>query len=151
MIHSTQRDQDRSFCCQVNSNIMLNNFLYEMRLFKSLRPLRSLRLLRSLRQLRFVMAWKITQQAAFDFLRPKRLLRSLRPVILSCLLRSWRPLGLSIPLKSLKLISQNHLILMLLNKNISEWNDGISSEILPSFRTEAVEDRDVIFNQIQGS
>jgi hypothetical protein len=40
---------------------------------------------------------------------------------------------------------------MFLNKNISEWNDGISSEILPSFRTEAVEDRDVIFNQIQGS
>ena len=40
----------------------------------------------------------ITQKAAFDFLRPKRLLRSVRPVILSCLLRSWRPLRLSIPL-----------------------------------------------------
>jgi hypothetical protein len=33
----------------------------------------------------------------------------------------------------------------------SEQNDGISSEILPSVRTEAVEDRDVIFNQIKGS
>ena len=39
---------------------------------------------------------EITQKAAFDFLRPKRLLRSLRPVMLSCLLRSWRPLRLSI-------------------------------------------------------
>ena len=36
-------------------------------------------------------------------------------------------------------------------QNISEQNDGISSEILPSFRSEAVEDRDVIFNQIQVS
>ena len=40
---------------------------------------------------------------------------------------------------------------MFWKKNISEQNDGISSEILPSFRTEAVEDRDVNFNQIQGS
>ena len=31
---------------------------------------------------------EITQQAAFDFLRPKRLLRSLRPLMLSCILRS---------------------------------------------------------------
>ena len=38
---------------------------------------------------------------------------------------------------------------MFWKKNISEENDGISSEILPSFWTEAVEDRDVIFNQIQ--
>jgi hypothetical protein len=30
-----------------------------------------------------------------------------------------------------------------LKKNISEQNDGISSEILPSFRTEAVEDSTV--------
>ena len=37
-------------------------------------------------------------QAGFDFLRPKRLLRSLRPVILSCLLRSLRPLRFSEPL-----------------------------------------------------
>ena len=36
-------------------------------------------------------------------------------------------------------------------KHISEKNDGIWSKILPSFRTEAVEDRDVIFNQIQVS
>ena len=40
---------------------------------------------------------------------------------------------------------------MFWKKNISEQNDGISSEILPSFRTEAVEDRDVILNQIQVS
>ena len=38
-----------------------------------------------------------------------------------------------------------------LKKNISEQNDGISSKIPLSFRTEAVEDRDVIFNQIQVS
>ena len=38
-----------------------------------------------------------------------------------------------------------------LKKNISEQNDGISSEILPSFRTEALEDTDIIFNQTQGS
>ena len=40
---------------------------------------------------------------------------------------------------------------MFWKKYISEQNDGISSEILASFRTEAVEDKDVIFNQIQGS
>ena len=35
-------------------------------------------------------------------------------------------------------------------KNIYEQNDGISSEILPSFRTEAVDNRDVTFmSQIQ--
>ena len=45
----------------------------------------------------------------------------------------------------------NHPILMFWKKNISEQNDEISSEILPSFRTEALEDRDVIFNQIQAS
>ena len=47
----------------------------------------------------------IKVQAAFDFLRPKRLLRSLRPVMSSCLLRSLRPLRFSKPLKSLKSIS----------------------------------------------
>ena len=40
---------------------------------------------------------------------------------------------------------------MFWKKNISEQNDGISSEILPSFMAEAVEDRDVIYNQIQVS
>ena len=40
---------------------------------------------------------------------------------------------------------------MFWKKNISEQNDGISSEILLSFRTEAVEDKDIIFNKIQGS
>ena len=40
---------------------------------------------------------------------------------------------------------------MFWKKNISEHNDGISSEILPSFRSEAVKDRDVILNQIQVS
>ena len=40
---------------------------------------------------------------------------------------------------------------MFWKKKNSEQNDGISSEILPSFRSEAVEDRDIIFNQIQGS
>ena len=50
-----------------------------------------------------------------------------------------------------KLMAKMILFLCFEKKNISEQNDGISSEILPSFRTEAVEDRDVIFNQIQGS
>ena len=40
---------------------------------------------------------------------------------------------------------------MFWKKNISEQNDGISSEILLSFRIEAVEDRDVTLNQIQVS
>ena len=40
---------------------------------------------------------------------------------------------------------------MFWKKNISEQNDGISSEILRSFMTEAVEDRDVILDQIQVS
>ena len=45
MIYSTLRDQDWSFCCQVNGNIILSKCFDEMRL---LRPLRSLRLLRFL-------------------------------------------------------------------------------------------------------
>ena len=36
-----------------------------------------------------------------------------------------------------------------MKKNISEQNDGISSEIIPSFRTEAVEDRDVLFREMK--
>ena len=40
---------------------------------------------------------------------------------------------------------------MFWKKYISEKIDEISSEILPSFKTEAVEDRNVIFNQIQVS
>ena len=40
---------------------------------------------------------------------------------------------------------------MFWKENISERNDGISTEILPSYKTEAVEDRDVIFNQKQVS
>ena len=38
-----------------------------------------------------------------------------------------------------------------LKRQIFEQNYGISIEILLSFRTEAVEDRDVTFNQIEGS
>ena len=38
-----------------------------------------------------------------------------------------------------------------LKKKFFEWNDVVSGEIQPSLRTEAVEDRDVTFNQIQGS
>ena len=37
MIHSTLRDQDRSFCCQVNSNIMLSKCFDDKRLLRSLR------------------------------------------------------------------------------------------------------------------
>ena len=73
--------------------------------------------------------------------------------MLSCLLRSLRPLRSSKPLKSLKSLCQwleSPYFDVLKEKN-SEQNDGISSEILPSFRSEAVEDRDVIFNQIQVS
>ena len=55
MIHSTMRDQGRSFCCQVNGNIMLSKCFDKM---KPLRPLRSLRLSRSLRLLRFLIAGK---------------------------------------------------------------------------------------------
>ena len=44
-------------------------------------------------------------QAVFDFFRPKMLLRSLRPVMLSCLMRSLRPLRFSEPLTHLKSIS----------------------------------------------
>ena len=36
-------------------------------------------------------------------------------------------------------------------KKYIENNNGISSEVLPSFRTETVEERDVTFIQIQGS
>ena len=56
MIYSTLRDQNSSFCCQVNGNIMLSKFFYEMRLLRSLRPLRSLRMLRPLKLLKFLMA-----------------------------------------------------------------------------------------------
>ena len=68
MIHSTLRDQDRSFCCQVNSNIMLSKCFDDMRLLRPLRLLRSLRLYRSLRLLRFLMAGKSSSnQSASSF------------------------------------------------------------------------------------
>ncbi len=91
--------------------------------------------------------------AVFDFLRPKRLLRSLGLVMLSCLLRLLRSLRFSKPLKPFKSITKwlESPYFDVLKKNISEQNDGISIEILLSFRSEAVEDRDVIFNQIQVS
>ena len=48
MIHSTLRDQDWSFYCQINGNIMLSKCFDDMRLLRPLRPMRSLRLLRFL-------------------------------------------------------------------------------------------------------
>jgi hypothetical protein len=64
-----------------------------------------------------------------------------------------RPLRFSEALRTLKSMSQwlELPYLKCFEKNIFEWNDRISSENLQSFRTEAVEDRDVTFNQIQGS
>ena len=82
----------------------------------------------------------------FYFLRPKRLLRSLRPMMLSCLLRSLRPLKFSEPLRFLKSI-----IYWLESPYFDVLKENNFSEILPSLRTEAVEDRDVTFNQIKGS
>ena len=67
MIHSTLRDQDWSFCCQVNGNIKLSKFFDEMRLFRSLRLLRSLRPLRSLRLLRFKMVGKSLNMKSASF------------------------------------------------------------------------------------
>ena len=90
--------------------------------------------------------------AVFDFLRPKRLLRSLRPVRLSCLLRFLRPLMFSEPLRRLNLINgYYHHIMMFLKKNVFKKNDVISSEIPPFLRIEAVEDRVATLDQIQGS
>ena len=73
--------------------------------------------------------------------------------MVSCLLRLLRTLGFSDPLRRLKSVSLwlKSPYFDVLKKQIFEQNDGISSKILPSFRTEAVEDRDVTFNQIQGS
>ena len=56
MIHSTLKDQDRPFCCQVDGYIMLSKCFDEMRLLRpkrSWRPVISSCLLRSLRPLRF--------------------------------------------------------------------------------------------------
>ena len=65
MIHSTLRDQNRSFCCQGNDNITLSKFFDDMRL---LRPLRSLGSLRLWRSLRFLMAVKSSSnQSASKF------------------------------------------------------------------------------------
>ena len=79
-----------------------------MRLERSLRPLRLLRLLRSNEAAEVSNARKITQYVKcmlnFYFSRPKRLLRSLRPVVFLCLLRSLRPLKFSEPPKFLKSI-----------------------------------------------
>ena len=50
-----------------------------------------------------------------------------------------------------KLMARITLFWCFEKKNISDQNDGISSEILLSFRIEAVEDRDVTLNQIQVS
>ena len=38
---------------------------------------------------------------------------------------------------------------VVLKKMIFEWNDEISSEILPSFRTEVVEDRGVTLTKVK--
>ena len=50
-----------------------------------------------------------------------------------------------------KLMAKISLSCCLEEKNTFEQNDEISSEILPPFRTEVLEDRDVTFNQIQRS
>jgi hypothetical protein len=73
--------------------------------------------------------------------------------MVSCLLRLLRTLRFSEPLGPLKSISLwlKSPYFDVLRNQIFEQNDEISSKILPSFRTEAVGDRDITFNQIQGS
>ena len=72
MIHSTLRDQDWTFCCQVIGNIIFSKFFDEMRLLRPLRPLRSLRLLRSLRPLRFLMPGKSLNMPIATFILSKK-------------------------------------------------------------------------------
>jgi hypothetical protein len=70
-----------------------------------MRPLRLLRLLRSLRLLKLLMPRNHSVckvHAVFYYSRPTRLLKSLRPVMFSCLMRSLRPLKFSEPLVVLK-------------------------------------------------
>ena len=86
-------------------------------------------------------------QAVFDFLRPVRPSRPVRPVEVNKgteVFRTTLTLGIN------KLMARITFF-DVLKRQIFEQNDGISSEILPSFITEAVEDRGVTFNQFQGS
>mgnify|MGYP001160299624 CR=1 FL=1 len=79
------------FVSRVDGIINLGIFFDELRLERSKRPLRLLRLLRSLRPLRFLIPGKSLsseEHALFYYQRPKRPLRSLRSVMLSCLLGS---------------------------------------------------------------
>ena len=71
----------------------------------------------------------------------------------SFLLRLLRPLRLLKPLRPLKSISCWIQLpyFTCFEQKLFEYNDGILNEILPFFRTEAVEDRDVTFNHIQES
>ena len=85
MIHTTLRDQDRSFCCLVNSNIMLSKFFLWN---EAVEVTEVIEATEAIEAAEVPDGMEITQKAAFDFLRPKRLLRSLRPVMLSCQLRS---------------------------------------------------------------
>ena len=73
--------------------------------------------------------------------------------MLSCLLRSLRLLKFSEPLRFLKSIIYwlESPYFDILKKKIFWIHCWNFSEILPSLRTEAVEDRNVTFNQIKGS
>jgi hypothetical protein len=91
--------------------------------------------------------------AAFLFSEAKEAVEVIEASNVSCLLRSLRPLKFSEPLKFLKSIiywleSPYFDVLKKIIFWITSWN---FSEILPSLRTEAVEDKDVTFNQIKGS
>jgi hypothetical protein len=88
MTHSTLRDQDWSFCCQVNGNIMLSKFFLWNEAVEVTEATEVIEATEAIEAAEVPDGMEITQKAAFDFLRPKRLLRSLRPVMSSCVLRS---------------------------------------------------------------
>ena len=88
MIYSTLREQNRSFCCQVNGDIMLSKFFLWNEAVEVIEATEVIEAVEAIEAAEVPDGREITQQLAFDFLRPKRPLRSLRSVMLSCLLGS---------------------------------------------------------------
>ena len=79
MIPTTLRDQDRSFCCQINGNIKLSSFSWWNEAVEVIEATKVIK------AAEVPDGMEITQPAAFDSLK---LLKSLRSVMVPCLLRS---------------------------------------------------------------
>ena len=68
MIYSTLRDQNRSFCCQVNGNIMLSKFFLWNEAVEVIEATEVIEAVEAIEAAEVPDGREITQQPAFDFL-----------------------------------------------------------------------------------